>query len=129
MNLFENPCLVAGKERFRISRQRKQTKTIYSLFLALEIAEQRRLLITSLLFTLSMPCKDRLLLTHTNRDVTNLKEDICGLSAEMLSSYINTAAAQVKKSSAMSATLSDPMLWDPIRSRPSSCSTPNPQAT
>lgn len=50
-----------------------------------------------------MPCEDCLLLTHSKREVTNLKEDICRLSADLqkkdylLSSYIVMAVIQGRK--------------------------------
>ncbi|KAL7380821.1 hypothetical protein ABVT39_024645 [Epinephelus coioides] len=83
-----------------------------------------------------MPCEDCLLHTHGKRELTNLRENVRRLSDELrrkdalLSSYIETAAAQAKKIGILNYainTSTDTFLWDPICPRPSSCSTPNPE--
>lgn len=84
----------------------------------------------------TMPCIDCRQLQKANRSITHLKEDICRLSAELkqkdvfLSSFIDTASAQAKKITALNSAVSDTIQWDTLaRPRPSSCSTPNSQAT
>ncbi|KAL7381194.1 hypothetical protein ABVT39_001860 [Epinephelus coioides] len=87
-----------------------------------------------------MPCED-CLHTHRERVLTNLSKDVRRLSEELrrkdvlLSSYIETAAAQNKKIGVLNSTINsinsstaDTLLWDPLQPRSSSCSTPNPES-
>ncbi|XP_065809619.1 mucin-5AC-like isoform X1 [Labrus bergylta] len=78
-------------------------------------------------------CEGCLTLSRTRGEVTNLQENIRRLSEGlqkkdlMLSSYIDLAASQSKRITAMHSDISDTLLWDPLRPRHSSCSTPNPR--
>ncbi|KAL7382429.1 hypothetical protein ABVT39_022101 [Epinephelus coioides] len=75
--------------------------------------------------------------TRPEKVITNLRDDVRRLSEELqrkdvlLSSYIDTAAAQNKKiavlNSVINTSTADTFLWDPLQTRPSSCSTPNPE--
>ncbi|KAL7382659.1 hypothetical protein ABVT39_025993 [Epinephelus coioides] len=76
--------------------------------------------------------------TSQERVLTNLRKDVRRLSEELrrkdvlLSSYIETAAAQNKKIGVLNSTINsstvDTLLWDPLQPRSSSCSTPNPES-
>lgn len=83
-----------------------------------------------------MPCEDCQLLQKVNRSITNLKEDIRSLSAELikkdslLTSFTDTTSAQSKRISALNSAISNTILWDPATChQPSSCSTPNHPAS
>ncbi|KAM4537037.1 peroxisomal acyl-coenzyme A oxidase 3-like [Odontesthes bonariensis] len=77
------------------------------------------------------PTDDNLVHTYTNKDITNLKEDIRKLSDElkskneMLNSLLDLDHQQSMHIASLKTALQDTVLWDPGTSpRPSSSSTP-----
>lgn len=84
----------------------------------------------------SVSRKEDSLLKRANKQIANLKEDVRLLSNELrkkdalLSSFMDVASDQSKQITSLTAALHDTASWDPVADpRPSSCSTPNHQAS